>query len=745
MQELYVSRHALQSMIKACGRSQSIERGRELHDIAMKYGWDHDPFIGSMLVDMYGKCGFIVESLDVFDHLERRDVVSWTSLILAYTENGQATQALSCLEKMKTESMIPNSVTYVCSLKACGSIEALHNGREIHFHIVSRGFDSCLIVVSSLVDMYAKCFSCLEAQRVLENLAVVDMISWTTLMGRLVEQGCGEEALGCLEKMQKEGILLDAVTFTCGLKACVDVREIDIGRELHAEIIKEGLETNISVGNTLVDMYAKCGFIDESKDVFSELPFQDVVSWNALMAGYVEHGLCMEVFNCLKKMQQDGILPTPVTFVCILRSCENPNKGCEMHAIVTKYGFESNAFVENALVDMYMKLGLFLDAFKIFNALSIQNAVAWTAVIARYADHELGEEALSSLHKMVSEGVPMDIGSFVCGLNVCAAVKDLDTGFNLHALSLMDACETNASIECSLIKMYIKCDSFVDAVEVFARAPLKSNALWHSLVVSCVEQGVGEETLEFLQIMQVNDASMDVMTFACALKACSNAGALNRGQDLHDMITKQGIERHNILMNTLVDFYAKCGLLVEAQKSFDMLSHRNVVTWTTLMTGYAGKGEYGLVFQLFERMRREGIYPDEVTFLSLLSVCSHSGVVEEGLKTFIAMHESYSFLNADHLNCLVDIFGRAGQLYKASVILENMPFQPKPLAWFTVLGACRKWGDVNLAKNAFQGALNSTGDQTSVFILMLNIYAHAHMWEDVRLVESMREMSYRVL
>eukprot|EP00250_Pteridium_aquilinum_P007128 c16912_g1_i1 orf=1-573(+) len=183
-------------------------------------------------------------------------------------------------------------------------------------------------------------------------------------------------------------------------------------------------------------------------------------------------------------------------------------------------------------------------------------------------------------------------------------------------------------------------------------------------------------------------------------------GVLDTGLKLHAKIAREGLEGDALVVNSLADMYAKCGLLAEAQNVFDKLPFSSTGSWTILITGYACQGKNLHVYDLFCRMEREGIWPDKVTFLSLFTACSHAGLVDEGQKYFINMCGGYGiFPNADHLNCMLDLYSRAGQLDKVSVILDKMPFQPNLSTWHTVLAACRKWGHVELGRHAFQGAL----------------------------------------
>ena len=251
-----------------------------------------DNMLGNSLVDMYVKCGMVDKALEVLEELPNRDVVTWSSLIGGYAQCGQCCVAINCFERMLSEGLSPNVVTFVCILKACTSIGAIDKGEEIHNFIASKGWvDRDIILGTALVDMYAKCGMLVKAQKVLEELSVRDVVCWSALITGYAQQGQGYMALNCFDWMQREGLSPNEVTLSCFLKACGSMGAIEKGEQIHAEIANNGLlEKNIVLATALVDMYAKCGALSKARKVHNELPVRTVASWNALIAGYAQEG-----------------------------------------------------------------------------------------------------------------------------------------------------------------------------------------------------------------------------------------------------------------------------------------------------------------------------------------------------------------------------------------------------------------------------------------------------------------------
>eukprot|EP00250_Pteridium_aquilinum_P025050 c30063_g1_i1 orf=1-990(-) len=246
---VYLNRYTLQALLKACGRLRSIEQGHKLHAVLTKAARENDFFVGSTLVDMYSKCGQLAEAQEVFNKLQNRDTVLWTSLIGAYADHGYSAKALKCMKEMQLEGVFPNPVTFVCSLKACGNMGAIDEGLGFHSEIVKRGFEKDPFIGSALVDAYTKCVSFPEAWNIVDALPCVDAVTLTPLMVSCSENRFGEEAMDCWKKMQKDGICLDAVTLMCSLKACASIEALDWGKEIHAEIATKCLlEKDIVLG-----------------------------------------------------------------------------------------------------------------------------------------------------------------------------------------------------------------------------------------------------------------------------------------------------------------------------------------------------------------------------------------------------------------------------------------------------------------------------------------------------------------
>ena len=269
--------------VKACGDSGPMNEGQEIHAEMARMGFlQHNHLVGSALVEMYVKWGALAKAHRVFCKIPIRNRFAWNTLIAGYVEQGMPGKALDYYEEMQVEGSVPDSFTFVWSLKACGNLGEVDKGQEIHAEVVRKGLLVEYIIGSTLVDMYAKCALFSIAEQVFDELpGARDIVSWTAIIAGYSEHGYSEKALKCFEQMKLEGISPDSIIFLYGLKACGSIGDVIKGREIHAGI--EPFQGNLFLQSSLVDMYVKCGFLEEAKELFDNLPVRDAVLWTTII------------------------------------------------------------------------------------------------------------------------------------------------------------------------------------------------------------------------------------------------------------------------------------------------------------------------------------------------------------------------------------------------------------------------------------------------------------------------------
>lgn len=663
---------ALVCSLKACSTLRDVDRGQLIHKHIIEKGYEKDIFIGNTLVDFYANSGLLVEAQEVFDVLSTRDVVSWTALISGYAEQGFGQEALSCFESMLLEGMIPNSVTYFSCLKACAVTRESEMGRTLHIATIKEGLEQEYLVSSTLIDLYSKCGLLVDARAVFDALPIRNVVLWTSLMTGYAEHGLPTKALSCWTQMQVERIAADAATLVCILKVCGSLGLIERGFEIHLDVVTEGYAQNSYVGSTLVDMYARCGFLTEARAALEELSGHCVVAWTALMDGYTDHGFGEEALACYVEMQFQGFSPNAYTFVCALKASMVVGSICdgkELHSSIVKHGVEKDPFVACTLVDMYFKCGFLEEAQDTFDALSTRDAVVWNSVIIGCVECKEFKQALSYIRQMQVEGID------------------------------------------------------------------PNTMTWNALLMGFAEHEEVTRALESYRQMLDQGVTPDRLTFVSVLKACGNAAALETGRCFHAQVDNLGgcdaSEAGDVILaTTLIDMYSKCGCKRDAQLVFDKMPKRDLFAWATLIAGYARHGECECVFGLLKEMGNERLKPDEFISFNVLTACSHAGQVVKGIKFFEDMNAKYGTRpGVTHENCAIDLYSRAGQLVEAVTIMKEMPFHPDIITWNSILAACHCYAEIDISQHAFEHVTYSDDNGGSALILMSNIYADNDIWE----------------
>ncbi|KAI5055257.1 hypothetical protein GOP47_0030402 [Adiantum capillus-veneris] len=723
------------SSLKACASMAAGSRAQEIHAYVVKLGiFDSDVFFGSIFVDVYAKCGWFTDMQYVFKSSSVRDAGLWNAFISALLEFGLYEEALKCFDQMQHEGVCSNAGTVISSLKICSRLGAPFTGWHIHIEMVKQGWlEQDAYVGSSLIDVYAKCGLCTEAQSVFEMLPARDVASWNALLAGYAEYTSGEEALRRYKLMEPEGISPDAITYSCVLKACTGIGVINEGRELHKEIVERGLE-NGEVANALIEMYSKCYSLGDAQHVFDHLPFSGVMSLNTLISGYIDCGCEEKVLHFYKHEHHKPVSADTITLGCSLKACgtlKATAEAQEIHSEAVCKGLEQDILVGNTLVDVYSRCGLFPEAHETFHKLETQDVVTWTALLAGYAEHGCGDEALYYFEKMLEKGISWDAVTLACILTVCGNPRAMRKGQALHVeAAKRGLLETHLSVGNALVDMYAKSGALEDSQKVFYSLPYRDNVSWNAFISGYVEFGCVEDAFGFFEQMGHDGITSDVSILICGLKACSSMVASDRGRELHSETVQKGLERELIMGNTLVDMYVKCGAFLAAQYAFDKLQARDLVSWNTLIAGYGQHGQSEDVFQTFEKMRAEDMLPDLVTFSCVLNACSHAGAVELGQIYFEAIVSDHGLIpTLEHHSCIVDLLGRAGQVDKAMAVISRMPCHPGIVAWHSTLGACQRWGNVGIGKLAFENVVALDDTDAAAYVCMCNIFVNANIHE----------------
>lgn len=641
---------------------------------------------------------------------------------------------MQVLHHMDGVSILKYSYIYVALLQGCTTMKALVEGKQVHAHIVRSGIELNIILGTTLINTYAKCGSMDDANQIFNKMPERHVFTWNAMILAYATFGDTEEAWKLFTRMENEGMKPDKVTYLSILKAFASPPHLEQGKQVHDIITCSGFVSDVFVDSTLVDMYSKCGSIQDARQVFDSMPKPNVVSWTAMIGGYTKHGDADEALKLFWKMKSAAVKPNEVTFLSLLNACAavgNLEQGKQIHAYVVKNGIKPNIYMQNMLLSMYAECGCIEDAQKLFDKMLNKDAVSWNAIIGGYTKQGHSEEILKLFKQMEQEGVEPDEGIFLSILNTCSSLGNLELGKKTHDQIMKTRFESHIYVGSTLVDMYAKCGSIEDACFVFENMPARNVITWTVMIAAYSIHENVERALQLFHQMERDGLRPDELTFVSILSACANLAALGEGRHIHATIIEKGLESDTFVGNALMYMYAKCGCLMEAHQLLDRISEPNVVSWTTVIAGYAQHGHGKMVLQLVDKMQRKGVQLNHVTFVSVISACSHSGLVEEGCGYFELMCQEHGITpTSDHYVCMVDLLGRAGRLEAANELISNMPFQPSAVVWRALLGACRIHGNINLAEHAAECILKLEPENSAACVLLSNMYGAAGKWED---------------
>lgn len=522
-----------------------------------------------------------------------------------------------------------------------------------------------------------------------------------------VSHGFYKEALQLYDKMRKLGVWADSFTFPLVVRACALLGCLTLCKIVHSHVLQMGFRNHLHVVNELLGMYGKLGRMEDACQLFERMVVRSYVSWNTMVSAHSFNYDCEGASKIFRWMESEGFEPNPVTWTSLLSSharcgqhvevielfgvmrsrgvgataealavvlsvCGDlaaANKGMLIHGYIVKGGFEAYLFAKNALICMYGKCGEVEHAQKLFLEMEKKNLVGWNALISSYAESGLCDEAFQ------------------------------------------------------LFTQLEKSDGF---------SVMRPNVIsWSAVIGGYASKGRGEKSLELFRQMQLTGVVANSVTISSVLSVCAELVALNLGREIHGHVVRAMMDGNILVGNGLISMYTKCGSFKEGHQVFENIEGKDLISWNSMITGYGmhGLGENAL--RIFYQMIKSGFKPDNVTFVAVLSACSHAGLITQGRQLFDQMSRDYGIKpQMEHYACVVDLLGRAGLLQEASNIVKNMPMKPNACVWSALLNSCRMHKNTSVADETAAHFSQMNSEMTGSYMLLSNIYAASGRWEE---------------
>ncbi|XP_057960743.1 pentatricopeptide repeat-containing protein At3g24000, mitochondrial-like [Malania oleifera] len=728
-------------MLHNCSLKGCLTEGKAVHGQIIKNEINPDLHLWVSLVNFYAKCGSCQAARHVFDAMPEHDVVSWTALIAGFVAEGHGSDGVRLFCEMRKEGIKPNEFTFASGLKACCMCLSLDFGKQVHAEVIKVGVFSDLFVGSALVDIYAKCGEMGLANRVFFCLPEKNAVSWNALLNGYAQIGDRKGVLNLFCRMTELGVKFSKFTLSTVLKGCANSKSLREGRIVHSLAIRIGCDLDEFLSCCIVDLYSKCGLADDAIKVFRRIKYPDIVTWSAMITCLHQHGRSEEALQLFHFMTREGLRPNQHTLASIVSAATDLGELCygeSIHACICKCGFESDNLVNNALITMYMKIGSVQDGCLVFEAMPDPDLVSWNALLSGFHDNKTCERGPRIFNQMLLEGLRPNMYTFISILRSCSSLLNVNFGKQVHAHIIKNNLDSNTFVGTALVDMYAKGWCLEDANLIFDRLNERDIFTW-TVIIGCYAQiDQGEKAVKCFTQMQREGLNPNEFTLSSCLSGCSSLAALENGRQLHSLAIKAGHLGDLFVASALVDMYAKCGCIGDAEAVFEGSVPGDTVLWNTILCGFSQHGMGVKALEAFRIMLDEGVLPDKVTFIVVLSACSHMGLIEEGKKHFDAMNRIYGIApTIEHYACMVDILGRAGKLDEVESFIKDMKLPPNALIWQTVLGACKLHGNVEFGQRVAHKLFELEPDMDSNYILMSNIFAAKGRWDDVTEVRAL--------
>ncbi|KAI4300327.1 hypothetical protein L6164_033718 [Bauhinia variegata] len=554
------------------------------------------------------------------------------------------------------------------------SSKTIKEALQIHSQVIRSGLHDDLFALSGLISFFALSGTKdgLRHSRILfSQIDRPDVFIWNAMIRGYSLSDTPQDAIFLYKSMLAAGVESpNTFTYPFLLKSCARLSHLKLGLQVHCHITKNGFESDNITVNALLHLYWSFGDMKNARNMFEKSLVRDCVSYNTMIAGYVEAGQPCFSLQIFREMQKFGIEPDGYTIVALLSACSlssDSRTGKQIHCVVYKNSgsLGSNILLMNALVNMYAKCGCIKMAKRVSSTMrSSSSTTAWTSIISAYM--ERGEVEV--------------------------------------------------------------------ARQIFDQMNERDVVSWTAMINGYCNVGRFQEALELFLLLEKEGIKPDVVVVIAALSACGRLGAVELGRRIHHKYAEnRSFDKNENFTAAVVDMYAKCGSINIATEIFRKTpeNRKTTLLYNSLISGLAHHGLGKSAITIFKEMEGLGLRPDEITFVALLCACGYSGLIDEAKKLFESMGTVYDINpEMEHYGCMVDLLGKAGYLNEAYNLIQNMPFKANSIIWRAFLGACKIHGNMELAKMAGKELLVMEPDHGAHYVMLSDMLSDIRQHEE---------------
>ncbi|KAI4383536.1 hypothetical protein MLD38_009363 [Melastoma candidum] len=584
-----VSSFTYPSVLRACSCGGRFRFGECVHGRLVKCGLDCDDVIRSSLVSLYGEMGRLDSVRKLFDEMTVRDVVSWTCLISCYVDNGDPINGLRMVGSMISEGFEVDRAAMICVAEACGELGWLSLARSVHGQVVTGQIRDDSALVTSLIVMYSRCGDLWSARSLFDYAASKGTTSWTAMISSYNQSGRYFEALEKFLEMQKSQVEPNPVTVMAVLCSCARLGWLRGGKSAHCFVVRNSLDVGYEfLGPPLIEFYADCGRVCDSKKVFSLIGERDAVSWNMLISCYTRKRLFYEALSTFIEMRENGVQPDSFNLTSALSACENDSfswPGRQIHGYIIKM-FHQIDFLQNSMICMYSKCGDIESAYRVFLETAQRDTITWNSMMSGYFQNGNCLEAIRIFDHMYLGGMMMNEVSFLLAIQASSHGGYFEKGKWVHHKLIVCGVKADCYIDSALADMYSKCGDLYAARTVFENMDEKTVVSWSVMIDGYGMHGHVDAAVALFDHMVESGIKPNDVTFMNLLSACAHSGSIEEGRFYFSAMKNFGVPPKWEHYSCFIDMLSRSGNLDEAYSVINSMPYPvDASIWGALLNG----------------------------------------------------------------------------------------------------------------------------------------------------------------
>uniref|UniRef100_A0A7N0RH14 Pentatricopeptide repeat-containing protein n=1 Tax=Kalanchoe fedtschenkoi TaxID=63787 RepID=A0A7N0RH14_KALFE len=712
-----------------------------------------------------------LDARQLFDEIPDPTTVLWNTVVIGFVCNEMEEEAVEMYARMKgCASAKFDAYTYSSVLKACAELGDLRVGKAVHCHVVRCQVMPSRVVDNSLLNMYSSCLGsgsgemeCMEfdgvkcdlVYRVFGSMKKRNVVAVNTMVAWYVKTRRFGEAVRLFRNMMSTGIKVTPVSFVNVFPAILSLGSVNMARLYYGLVLKLGSEYVVDkfVVSSAMVMFSELGYLDLARRIFDQSVERDTEVWNTMIAAYVQSnrpGDAIQIF--LEAFESGWTVLDEVTFLSVLTAASQLQElelAEQLHTLVVKNSMVSEVMIVNTLIVMYSRCGSVETSFEFFNSMTERDTVSWNTMVSALVQNGFDNEGVMLVHGMQKEGFSVDSITATALLSASSNLKDPDLGRQTHGYLIRHGIKFEG-MESYLIDMYMKSGLIDIARRLFESSNSEEidQATWNSMICGYTQSGLYEEGFTVFREMLLIGVMPTPVTLASILPTCSPMGSIALGKQVHGFAVRQFMDGNVFVGSALIDMYSKLGAITYAESVFGEASEKNPITFTNMILGYGHHGMGEKALSLFFSMQGSGFQPDAITLVAILSACSYSGLVDEGLKIYQSMERDYGIRpSSEHFCCVADMLGRAGRIADAYEFITNLGEEGNLVGtWGSLLAACKIHREFELGKLVSQKLIEMENQNRNAgyHVLLSNMYADEGEWNNVvQLRKGMQERGLR--